>query len=124
MTQTNTSFLTGTLELIVLQLLQHAHAGFNDDVILRSTIRSPHDQADSAGPLTIDQDLSRRDDGGIGHRRIGYRQAGNIEGSRKHRRTADREWDALVCVCRTDRNLCRRAWNLCRSQWTLRTATD
>ena len=54
-------------------------ARIDDHVVVLSLGGAPHDQADGAGALAVDQDLARLDHHGVGHRRIGHGNAGDVE---------------------------------------------
>ena len=83
-------------------LLQRRDRLFDDDVVLGATGVTPDDQADRARRFPVDQDLARRNDRRLRHRRIGHRDAGDVELGRQDGRAARCHDDArhrrLRCV--------------------------
>ena len=72
-----------------------ADAGIDHQIVLNPLAGAPHDQADRAGRLAIDEDFARRDHGGVGDRRIRDGDAGDVEVGRQDGRTARRQRDAI-----------------------------
>ena len=77
------------------RLLKRRHAGIDHDVVLAALVCAPHDQADRAGALAVDQHLARLDDHRIGDRRVRHRDARDVERRAEHRRAAGRQDDPL-----------------------------
>ena len=63
------------------RLLERRHAGIDHDVVLAAVVSAPHDQADRARALAVDQDLARLDDDGVGDRRVRDGDARDVERS-------------------------------------------
>ena len=80
---------------LLKRLLERRHAGIDHDVVLTPLVSAPHDQADRAGALAVDQHLARLDDDRIGDRRIRHGDARDVERRVEHRRAAGRQDDPL-----------------------------
>ncbi len=77
-------------------LLQRRNRLLNDEVVLGPTGRTPHDQADRARGLPVDQDLPGLHDRGVGDRRIRDCDPRDVEVRRQDRRSTRCQRDFLI----------------------------
>ena len=110
-TQGRTDPLTGVgngraLEQQLQLLFERRNGLLDNDVVLNTQIAAPHDQADRSGRLAVDQNLALADDRGVGDRRVGDRDARDVEVGRQDRRPADGDDDALDFAARRQLPAC------------------
>ena len=83
---------------LLQRLLQRRDAGIDDDVVLLAPAGAPDDQADGAGAPAVDQHLARLHHDGVGDRRIGDGDAGDVEVGRQHHRPAGGEHQHAIAI--------------------------